>query len=90
MAQKVVLDVRNVTKQFGERKAVNNVSFKIREGEIFGFLGPNGAGKTTTMKMICGLSKITDGQIYVCGKSITKEKEFCLSNIGAMIETPLM
>lgn len=87
---KVVLDARNVVKEYGERKAVNQVSFQIHEGEIFGFLGPNGAGKTTTMKMICGLTKISSGEIYVCGKSVTKDKEYCLKNIGAMIETPLM
>lgn len=90
MEAKVVLNVKNVTKKFGERKAVNNISFKIHEGEIFGFLGPNGAGKTTTMKMICGLTKITQGEIDICGKSITGDREYCLSKLGAMIETPLM
>ena len=68
--EKVILDVSNVTKTFGDRVAVNNVSFTIKEGEIFGFLGPNGAGKTTTMKMICGLSRITKGQIRICNYDI--------------------
>lgn len=87
---KIVLDVSNVTKVFGNRVAVNNVSFSIREGEIFGFLGPNGAGKTTTMKMICGLSSITKGTIRICNYDMPKEQERALSNIGALIENPLM
>lgn len=84
-----VLELKNVTKAFGSRIAVNNVSFKIHEGEIFGFLGPNGAGKSTTMKMICGLSKITKGQIFVCGKPI-KNHEEANKYIGGLIETPIM
>ena len=87
---KVILDVSNVTKTFGNRVAVNNISFTIREGEIFGFLGPNGAGKTTTMKMICGLSSITKGQIRICNFDMPKDKEKALQHIGALIENPLM
>lgn len=87
---KVVLDVSNVTKTFGNRVAVNNISFTIREGEIFGFLGPNGAGKTTTMKLICGLSSITKGQIRICNYDMPKDKEKALSKLGALIENPLM
>lgn len=88
--EKVVLDVSNVTKTFGSRVAVNNVSFTIKEGEIFGFLGPNGAGKTTTMKMICGLTSITKGQIRICNYDMPKDAEKALSYIGALIENPLM
>ncbi len=87
---KVVLDVSNVTKAFGNRVAVNNVSFTLHEGEIFGFLGPNGAGKTTTMKMICGLCGITKGTIRICGFDMPKDKEKALANVGALIENPLM
>lgn len=87
---KVVLDVSNVTKVFGNRVAVNNVSFSIREGEIFCFLGPNGAGKTTTMKMICGLSSITKGTIRICNYDMPKDQEKALANVGALIENPLM
>ena len=86
----VVLSVENVTKNFGERIAVNNVSFKIYEGEIFGFLGPNGAGKTTTMRMICGLCKITYGDIKICGHSVKRDFEKAMKNIGGLIENPLM
>ena len=87
---KVVLDVSNVTKAFGNRVAVNNVSFTLHEGEIFGFLGPNGAGKTTTMKMICGLCGITKGTIRICGFDMPKDKEKALQHVGALIENPLM
>lgn len=88
--EKVILDVSNVTKTFGNRVAVNNVSFTIKEGEIFGFLGPNGAGKTTTMKMICGLTSITKGQIRICNYDMPKDAETALQYVGALIENPLM
>ncbi len=87
---KVVLKVSNLTKRFKDRIAVNNVSFEIHEGEIFGFLGPNGAGKSTTMKMISGISTPTKGSITVCGYDMRTEKEKCLRCLGAMIENPLM
>ena len=87
---KPVLELKNVTKTFGNRIAVNNVSFSINEGEIFGFLGPNGAGKSTTMKMICGLTKITRGNIFVCGKSVKTDFVQTAKMIGGLIETPIM
>ena len=64
-----VLQVKNLTKIYGKRKAVDDISFDIFEGEIFGFLGPNGAGKTTTIKLIAGLAKATSGDIVICGYS---------------------
>lgn len=86
----IVLKIENLTKVFGKRVAVNNISFNVHEGEIFGFLGPNGAGKTTTMRMICGLTKITQGNITVCGYSVVKDFEKAMSLTGGIIETPLM
>lgn len=86
----VVLSVKNLTKTFNDRIAVNNISFEIHEGEIFGFLGPNGAGKSTTMKMICGLMKPTRGAIYICGHNLNTAPEKALANMGGLIETPLM
>lgn len=85
-----VLLVKNLTKTFNDRIAVNNISFSISEGEIFGFLGPNGAGKSTTMKMICGLMKPTKGSIFICGKNLNTDREKALANLGGLIETPLM
>lgn len=86
----VVLSVENLTKTFGDRVAVNNVSFKVHAGEVFGFLGPNGAGKTTTMRMICGLTSITSGNAYVCGYSVKTEFEKAMMETGGIIETPLL
>jgi ABC-type multidrug transport system ATPase subunit len=62
-----IIEVKNLTKKFGNFIAVNNISFNIKKGEILGFLGPNGAGKTTSIKMINGLLKITSGEILVNG-----------------------
>jgi ABC-2 type transport system ATP-binding protein len=63
-----VIELKNVTKQFGSKTAVKNINLSIKKGEVFGFLGPNGAGKTTTMKMILGLARPTKGKILVGGK----------------------
>ncbi|NLJ81414.1 MAG: ABC transporter ATP-binding protein [Firmicutes bacterium] len=62
-----IVKVRNLTKRYAEITAVNNISFSIKKGEIFGFLGPNGAGKTTTLKMLVGLARPTAGQIIIDG-----------------------
>ena len=58
-----IIEVDNLSKHFGEIKAVDGVSFKVEEGEVFGFLGPNGAGKTTTINMLCTLLRPTSGQL---------------------------
>ena len=65
-----MLEVKNVTKYYGDFKAVDNLSFNVKEGEIFGLLGVNGAGKTTTFRMIIGLLDITEGTILLDGKPI--------------------
>ena len=85
-----VLNITNLTKNYGKRVAVNNISFSLEAGEIVGFLGPNGAGKTTTIKMITGLTKITSGTVEICGHSIQKDFENAIRNIGAIIEGPDM
>lgn len=87
---KIVLKVRNLTKKFGTRVAVNNISFEVYEGEIFGFLGPNGAGKTTAIRMITGLAKPTNGDVYICDKSIKTNFERAIINVGGIIENPSM
>ena len=86
--KKIILDVVNLTKIYGDRVAVNNLSFSIKSGEILGFLGSNGAGKSTTMKMLMGLANITSGDAIICGKSIKTNFEKAILNIGGMIETP--
>ncbi len=83
-----VLEIRNLTKKFGERIAVNNISFVVREGEIFGFLGANGAGKSTTIKMITGLTTITGGDIFINSKSVKYQFEDAMENVGTIVEMP--
>lgn len=85
---KIVLKVENITKKFGENVAVNHLSFDVHEGEIFGFLGPNGAGKTTAIRMITGLAKMDEGNVYINGFSIKTEFEKAIKSVGAIIETP--
>ncbi len=67
------IELQNVTKKFGDFTAVDDLSFDVKKGEIFGLLGPNGAGKTTTIKMITGLLKPTSGKIFVLGLDVAKE-----------------
>ncbi|RED22646.1 ABC-2 type transport system ATP-binding protein [Flavobacterium cutihirudinis] len=75
---------KDLTKQFGDFKAVDKISFEVSEGEIFGFLGANGAGKTTAMRILCGLSYPTSGEAKVAGFDVYKEQEKIKKNIGYM------
>ncbi|MFC4620509.1 ATP-binding cassette domain-containing protein [Camelliibacillus cellulosilyticus] len=77
-----VLELKNLTKKFGDFIAVDNVTLSIAEGEIFGFLGANGAGKSTTINMVASLLRMNDGQIKVLGKDINKHRKFAKQNIG--------
>ncbi|MBF0576241.1 ABC transporter ATP-binding protein [Dysgonomonas sp. GY617] len=79
-----VIYTENLTKKFGAFTAVDNISFSVDKGEIFGFLGANGAGKTTAMRMLCGLSHPTSGKGSVAGYDILKESEKVKKNIGYM------
>ena len=79
-----VIKTNNLTKKFGSFTAVDNISFYVNKGEIFGFLGANGAGKTTAMRMLCGLSKPPSGTGSVAGCDISKEYEKIKKNIGYM------
>jgi len=79
-----VIHTENLTKKFGSFTAVDNISFSVEKGEIFGFLGANGAGKTTAMRMLCGLSKPTSGNGTVAGFDIEKQSEQVKKNIGYM------
>lgn len=79
-----VIVVENLTKAFGRFKAVDQISFEVEKGEIFGFLGANGAGKTTAMRMLCGLSIPTSGKAFVAGYDIRTQPEMIKKNIGYM------
>jgi ABC-2 type transport system ATP-binding protein len=75
---------KNLTKRFGDFKAVDNISFDVRKGEIFGFLGANGAGKTTAMRILCGLSYPTSGEATVAGYNVYRQQEQIKRTIGYM------
>lgn len=77
-----VLSLKNVTKRFGGLTAVDNVSFDIEQGEIFGLIGPNGAGKTTIFNLITSIYSITEGQIYFCDQKLERLKPFEIANMG--------
>ena len=68
-----IIQAKNLSKSFGNLKAVDNISFEVKKGEIFGFLGPNGAGKTTTIRMLTGILKPTMGEAHIGGYDIQKE-----------------
>lgn len=76
------IEVNHLTKKFGEKVAVNDVSFKVRQGEVFGLLGPNGAGKTTTLRMITTLLKADSGQVKIFGHDTAKEGRLARSMFG--------
>ena len=80
----VTVSVEGLTRRFGEFTAVDNISFEVNRGEIFGFLGPNGAGKSTTIKMLCGLLSPTSGSGHVSGYDIVKEPQAIKGIIGYM------
>ncbi len=79
-----IIEVKELTKNFGNFTAVNSISFVVGKGEILGFLGPNGAGKTTTIKMIMGLTKITSGEILISGLNISKHGGEVKAKLGYM------
>ena len=81
-----MIEVKNITKKYGSFTAVDNISFKIEEGEIIGLLGPNGAGKSTTMNMITGYIEPTEGEIVINGYDISKRPRKAKSQIGYMPE----
>jgi ABC-2 type transport system ATP-binding protein len=81
-----MIKLENITKTFGDKKALDDVSFSIKTGEIVGLLGPNGAGKTTTMRLIVGYLKPTSGQVSVFEKNPIDERIDTLKNIGYLPE----
>jgi len=87
IGQGLSLDVRNLTKRFGNFTAVDNLSLKVKKGEFMGLLGPNGAGKSTTLKSITGLISPTKGKIYINGIDSVKHRN-AMTHVGCVIETP--
>ncbi len=84
----IVLAASHLTKRFGRRVAVADVSFEIYAGEVFGFLGPNGAGKTTTIRMLVGLARPDAGRVEIRGIDLAKEFSRAMSHVGCIVESP--
>ncbi|NMB30958.1 MAG: ATP-binding cassette domain-containing protein [Clostridiales bacterium] len=83
-----MIEVKNLTKRFGDKLAVNNVSFEVSEGEVLGFLGPNGAGKSTTMNILAGYLSSNEGQALINGIDILDDPIAAKKNIGYLPEHP--
>ncbi len=83
-AGRPLVEVRNLTKDYGEKFAVRGISFTVQEGEIFGFIGPNGAGKTTTIKILSTLLEPTSGEVFVDGLCVRNDTEEVRKRIGYM------
>lgn len=82
MSAETVLEVRNITRRFGGLYAVDNVSFAVQRGEIFGLIGPNGAGKTTLFNVITGMTPPTHGELFYEGKNITNKRPHEIAKLG--------
>ena len=83
-----VIKVENISKHFGALKAVDDLSFEVQAGQVFGFLGQNGSGKSTTIRMLLSLIHPSSGNIELFGKSIQKNRDSILEQVGAIIERP--
>ncbi len=83
-----VVEVKNLTKRYGRHTAVENLSFAVEKGQIYGFLGPNGAGKSTTMNMMTGYLAPSDGEVLISGHDMMKEAEEAKQCIGYLPEVP--
>jgi ABC-2 type transport system ATP-binding protein len=83
-----ILEMKNISKKFGNRQVLKNISFSIEEGEVVGFVGSNGAGKTTTLKVLANLIFPDEGTVVINGHNLFSEREEALSCIGGIIENP--
>ncbi|MFP6901976.1 MAG: ABC transporter ATP-binding protein, partial [Opitutales bacterium] len=84
--EELLIEVENLTKMYGRKKAIDRISFRVRKGEVVGFLGPNGAGKSTTMRILCGLLPGSSGQAQVCGIPLATGAQEVKKYIGYMPE----
>src|SRR5919112_4784990 len=83
-----IIEVNQITKKFGELTAVEELSFTVNKGDVYGFLGQNGAGKSTTIRMLLTLIRPTAGSIRIFGKDLQSHRRDILSRTGAIIEKP--
>nr|WP_288824246.1 ABC transporter ATP-binding protein [uncultured Clostridium sp.] len=84
----LIIETKNLTKQYGDQKSVNNLNLHVKQGRIYGLLGRNGAGKTTTMKLLLNLITPSSGEIRIFGKNIKEDAKKILPRIGSLIEAP--
>lgn len=87
MSEKV-LEIKNLCKSYGKRKIINDLNMTVFKGDVYGFLGANGEGKTTTIRMITSLIRSDSGEILINEKSVIKNRDQAIKNIGAMVEAP--
>jgi len=87
-ATEKIVEVKNLVKHYGKFKAVENVSFDVYRGDVFGFLGPNGAGKSTTIRTMLSLIKPTAGDLHLFGKELSSNRNYILRKIGCIVEKP--
>jgi ABC-2 type transport system ATP-binding protein len=90
MSPKPIIEARNVVKTYGEVKAVDDISFDVRAGEIFAFLGPNGAGKSTTISMLTTMLRPTGGKLMLNGHDVTKERDRARKSFGIVFQDPAL
>ena len=90
MASEEILVVENLHKEIEGQQIINNLSFTVRKGQIFGFLGPNGSGKTTTIRMITGMIKPTSGSVRIMGYDVRTDFSQAMENLGAIVEHPAL
>ncbi len=90
MRSNLVIEARNVVKTFGDIKAVDDISFEVKAGEIFAFLGPNGAGKSTTISMMTTMLRPTSGQLFLNGHDVTREKDSARKSFGIVFQDPAL
>jgi len=84
----VVLSAEGLTRSFGKREVVSDVSFEVRAGEVFGFLGPNGAGKTTTIRMLVGLARPDRGRVRMRDFDLARDFARAMAHVGSIVESP--
>jgi len=85
-----MINVKNLSKHYGQIAAVDNINFEVNAGEIFGFIGPNGAGKTTSIKLIAGILSPTNGSINICGIDMIKNPVMAKKQIGLIPDRPFL
>lgn len=88
MTGEIILQTKNLGKQYKSRWAVHHLDLEVHRGDVFGFLGPNGAGKSTTIRMLLSLIRPTEGEVFLFGRSLTNEREKALESIGGIVEKP--